>query len=145
MSRRDLLQVFRLQTNDRYNVKITPEEMAGYGALKPLTPEEKAAPIPSHYYKGLAWSDHYLSPALNEGMMARFTPSLFIYGARDFNLNQAFATHVQLVKLDIASELYVWDGLDHCFQIFAPQLTELQEAYELTVKFFDKHLGVRPR
>jgi epsilon-lactone hydrolase len=76
-------------------------------------------------------------------VMAKFPPSLFISATRDPSLSTAVATHAQLLKLGVAAELYVGEGLGHCF-FTEPDLPESRDAYEVIVRFFDRHLGVRP-
>jgi monoterpene epsilon-lactone hydrolase len=49
-------------------------------------------------------------------------------------------THSELVRLGVEAELHVWEGLGHAF-FFNPELPQSREMYDVTVKFFDKHLG----
>ena len=49
-------------------------------------------------------------------------------------------THSLLVSAGVPAQLHVWEGLGHAF-LLDPALPESREAYEVTVKFFDRYLG----
>ncbi len=40
----------------------------------------------------------------------------------------------------IDAELHIWEGLDHAF-FFEPDLPQSREVYDVTVKFFNRHLA----
>jgi hypothetical protein len=46
--------------------------------------------------------------------------------------------------LGVDAELHVWEGLEHGF-FWASDLPQSREAYDVTVKFFDQHLGRPPK
>jgi hypothetical protein len=62
--------------------------------------------------------------------------------ARDFTMSSAIYSHTQLIKAGVDAEIYLWDGLDHAF-MYDTRLPESHEAYDITVKFFERHLGKR--
>ena len=72
--------------------------------------------------------------------LARFPPTLIITGTRGFELSAALYTHTQLVKRGVEAELHVWEGLFHGF-FYNPDVPESKDAYDVMVKFFDRHLG----
>jgi hypothetical protein len=47
-----------------------------------------------------------------------------------------------LVKLGVDADLHVWEGLFHGF-FYNPDVPESQEAYDVIVRFFEKHLGAK--
>jgi len=67
---------------------------------------------------------------------------LIITGTRGFEMSSALYTHTQLVKLGADADLHVWEGLFHGF-FYNPDVPESREAYDVIVKFFDKHLGAK--
>jgi acetyl esterase/lipase len=72
--------------------------------------------------------------------MAKLPPSLLISGTRDFTLSSVLVTHAQLVRLGVEARLHVWEGMSHAFY-FNSELPESHDAYDVIVRFFDKHLG----
>lgn len=66
-----------------------------------------------------------------------------ISGTRDIGLSSVAYTHSQLVKAQTTAYLHVWEGQVHCS--FAqpkgnPDIPENWDAWNVVVKFFDKHL-----
>jgi epsilon-lactone hydrolase len=92
------------------------------------------------YLKNADLSDPLAFPGRSDGVLAKFPPSLLITSTRDFALSSVVHTHAQLVRLGVEADLHVWEGLAHAFT-FNPDFPESREAYDITVKFFDKHLG----
>jgi epsilon-lactone hydrolase len=93
-----------------------------------------------NYFKGTDLRSPVVSPGDYDDVMAKFPPSLLISGTRDMALSSVLATHAQLVRLGVAADLHVWEGMNHAFQ-FYPALPESREAYRVIVSFFDSHLG----
>ena len=91
------------------------------------------------YFEGVDKTDPLVIPGSSKAVLAQFPPSLLMTSTRDFLMSTVIHTHAQLVSLGVEAQLHVWDGLDHAF-IVNPEITESREAYELMVKFFDKHL-----
>ena len=61
-------------------------------------------------------------------------------GANPFALSSVVRTHTELVKHGVPAEPYVWEGMGHAY-FMNPEFPESRERYDVTVKFFDKHLG----
>lgn len=92
------------------------------------------------YFKGTDAANPLAFPIYSSQIMAKFPPSLLIASSRDLALSSVVRTHSQLIKLGVEADLHVWEGVDHCF-FGSPDLPESREAYDVIVKFFDRHLG----
>lgn len=101
-------------------------------------PFEPSSTIP--YFKDTDPSNPLAFPINSQQTMARFPPSLLIASTLDLALSSAAHTHSVLVKLGVEADLHVWEGLRHAF-FYDPDLPESREAYDVIVRFFDKHLG----
>jgi acetyl esterase/lipase len=88
--------------------------------------------------------DPLLNPMSSGAVMAKFPPTFFINSTRDVTMSSAIHSHLQLIKAGVDAELYLWDGLDHAF-MYDSRLPESHEAYDIIVRFFEKHLGSLPR
>ena len=84
-------------------------------------------------------TDPTLYPANHLELLAKFPPVLFITATRDMAMSVALYSHNQLAKAGIESDLRVWDGLGH--QFILDDLPEAEDANNIIVHFFDKHLG----
>jgi len=123
---------------------------AGYtaaplGESRPAPPPSPAASgdsagPPLGYFAGTDSSDPLVAPAASAEVLRRFPPTLIITATRGFEMSSSVYTHSQLVKLGVDAELHVWDGMFHGF-FYNPDVPESQEAYDVMVKFFDRHLG----
>lgn len=85
-----------------------------------------------------------ISPAFHPAVLAGFPPSLLVSGSRDPLLSGATYTHAQLIKAGVDADLHVWDGAAHCSfaqPIVDPDVPENREAWDVIVKFFERHLG----
>jgi monoterpene epsilon-lactone hydrolase len=91
------------------------------------------------YYGDTAADDPLAVPEASPALLATFPPTLFITGSRAGELSGAIHSHIQLLKAGAVAEIAIWDGLDHGF-LNNPDLPESREAYDIIVKFFDKHL-----
>jgi acetyl esterase/lipase len=88
--------------------------------------------------------DPLISPAFHPSVLATFPPSLLITGTRDAGLSAVVYTHAQLVKAGAQADLHVWEGAPHCSYgsgVVDADVPETREAWDVIVKFFDKHLG----
>ena len=94
----------------------------------------------NHYFQTMSPDDPLAYPGDSPTVLKEFPPSLLITGTRDFALSSVVKTHTELNRLDVEAELYVWEGQKHAFH-FYPDIPESREAYDVIVKFFDKHLG----
>jgi len=92
------------------------------------------------YFAGTDPNDPLIAPIHSPDVLRQFPPTLLITGTRAFELSSAVYTHAQLVKLGVDAELHVWEGMFHGF-FYNPDVPESQEAYDVMVKFFDRHLG----
>lgn len=113
------------------------------GVAPPLQQDPKSL-MPYFDVADLNIQDALVSPAYHSSVMAQFPPTLLISGTRDAALSSAAYTQAQLVKAGVEADLHVWEGAAHC--IFAqpvvdPTVPETREAWDVIVKFFDKHLG----
>lgn len=84
--------------------------------------------------------DPLVSPAESDEVLAEFPPTQFITGTRSFDLSNSVYTHSKLVRLGVTADLHVWEGMFHGFYT-NPDVPESREAYDVMVKFFDRHLG----
>jgi acetyl esterase/lipase len=92
------------------------------------------------YLGGADQNDPMVNPIRSNDIMSKFPPTLIITGTRGMELSGALYTHEQLVKLGVEAELHVWEGLFHGF-FYNPDVPECKDAYNVMVKFFDRHLG----
>ena len=72
--------------------------------------------------------------------MAKWPPTIFLSGTRDFAMSSALYSHRQLALAGQDTRLLVYDGLYHGFMT-NPDFPESQEAYKICAAFYDKHLG----
>ena len=94
------------------------------------------------YFNGANPKDPLVAPINSPEVLAKFPPTLLITGTRGFEMSSAFYTHSQLVKLGVDADLHVWDGMFHGF-FYNADVPESQDAFNVIVKFFDKHLGTK--
>ncbi len=92
------------------------------------------------YLAGTDPKDPLVNPGVSDAVMRRFPPTLVITATRGFEYSAAVHTHAQLVRLGVDAELHVWEGLFHGF-FYNPDVPESREAYDVMVRFFDRHLG----
>ncbi|HZQ23346.1 MAG TPA: alpha/beta hydrolase [Terriglobales bacterium] len=93
------------------------------------------------YFSNADPKDPLVAPIHSPQVLAQFPPTLIITGTRGFEMSSAIYTHTQLVKLGVDAELHVWEGLFHGF-FYNPDVPESRDAFDVIVKFFDRHLGV---
>jgi acetyl esterase/lipase len=94
------------------------------------------------YFSNVDPKDPLVSPINSPEVLAKFPPTLIITGTRAFEMSSAVYTHSRLVKLGVDAELHVWEGLFHGF-FYNPDVPESRDAYDVIVKFFDRHLGLK--
>jgi len=92
------------------------------------------------YFSAVDPKDPLVAPINSPEILAKFPPTLILTGTRAFELSSAVYTHSQLVKLGVDAELHVWEGLFHGFW-YNPDVPESRDAYNVIIKFFDRHLG----
>ena len=96
------------------------------------------------YFAGARATDPLVFPVNSPQLLARFPPTLLMAGSRDFALSSLFNTQAQLEQAGVETNLHVWDGLRHAFFI-DPDVPESKQAYEIIVRFFDRHLKTGPK
>lgn len=106
----------------------------------PAPPGAKASAPPLGYLTGVDPKDPLVAPASSPAVLAKFPPTLIITGTRGFEYSSAIFTHELLVKAGVDAELHVWEGLFHGFY-YNPDVPESRDAYDVMVRFFDRHLG----
>jgi len=95
------------------------------------------------YFDGTDANDPLVSPSASTEVLAKFPPTLLISASRDFFLSHTTHFHLQLIKAGVEAQLCIWDGLWHGF-VWSPSLPESREAFDITAKFFARHLGAQP-
>lgn len=107
---------------------------------QPLTLDQTRTLPPDAYLSQTDLTNPLVSPASSPSVLAKFPPTLVLTGTRAWDMSAAIQTHRELVKAGVDAELHLWDGMGHCF-FLEEDLPESREAYDVVVKFFDKHLG----
>ncbi len=97
-------------------------------------------PSPMGYFSGLDLDRSDISPEGDLAVLAKFPPTIFATGTRDFAMSRAAYGYRRLLKAGVQSELLIYDGQGHGFMT-NPDFPESRDLYELAVKFYDKHLG----
>jgi acetyl esterase/lipase len=92
------------------------------------------------YFKRIDPSNPLVFPGVSNTVLARFPPTLLISGSRDFALSSVLRSHALLVQAGVDAELHVYEGMWHSF-FSDPELPESRAAYDVIVRFFDRHLG----
>jgi acetyl esterase/lipase len=111
----------------------------------PIKPDDQPSSLTSlPYFAGADPTDPLVLPGVSDTVMAQFPPTAILTGTRDFAMSAALDTANQLNRLGVEAELHVWDGMSHAFMMLS-QLPEAREANLAVAKFFDRHLGTRPK
>lgn len=113
-----------------------------------VAPLLNGQPVPDHplrlndlpYFKGAREDDPMVFPGVSPALLARFPPTLLITGTRDMAMSSVIQSQALLRRAGVEAELHVWDGMWHSF-FSDPEVPESQEAYQVIVTFFDRHLG----
>jgi acetyl esterase/lipase len=95
------------------------------------------------YFAGANLRDPDVSPAYYDAVLKEFPPSQFINGIRDLTLSGALYTHSRMVDLGVEADLHVWEGAAHCFP--TPESPEGRQAFRAMMRFFESHLGTKPK
>jgi len=106
----------------------------------PNTPPTAAANVMNAYFAEMDINRSDITPANDPGILARFPPTIFLTGTRDFAMSQAAYGHRRLIAAGVETELLIYDGLGHGFMTNAA-LPEVREAQTLTSRFYDRYLG----
>jgi len=92
------------------------------------------------YYDGVDQKQPAIDTTRDPALLAKWPPTIFLTGTRDFAMSNALYSHRQLAKAGTDTRLLVYDGLYHGFMT-NPDFPEAREAYQITAAFYDKHLG----
>lgn len=104
-------------------------------------PASTTAPAPErNYFTGVDLNQFIVNPTLDDQLLAKFPPTIFFTATRDMAMSSSAYSHWKLLRLDIDSELMIFDGLYHGFMT-NPDFPEAQEGYKIAAKFYDRHLG----
>jgi monoterpene epsilon-lactone hydrolase len=113
-------------------------DSAAFAAL--ATGVAVAMPPGPAYLDNVNGDDPAVNPSVDLKVLAKFPPTLFASGTRDFAMSAAAYGHRRLLGAGVASDLLIFDGLGHGFMT-NPDYPESRELYEIAAKFYDKHLG----
>jgi len=102
------------------------------------------ATLPTPYMAGVGGKDPVAYPLQSEAEIRAMPPTLLLAGSRDFAVSALTRAHRRLTAAGVSSELQLFDGLPHAFFMW-PDMPESTEAFRLIARFFDRHLGRRPR
>jgi len=111
------------------------------GEARLAPPTKPGARPPLSYFADTDPKDPLVSPVSSPDVLAKFPPTLIITGTRGFEVSSALYTHEQMVRLGVETELHVWEGLFHGF-FYNADVPESKDAFNVMIKFFDRHLGV---
>ena len=117
--------------------KIEGDSLYIHAALKNSPPFTKAS---MKYFDHVDASDPLAFPATSTEVLKEFPPTLLISSSRDFLLSSVLSTHAKLIALGVSADLHAWEGLEHGFH-FDPDFDESQQAYQVIVDHFARHLG----
>ncbi|WP_232833984.1 MULTISPECIES: alpha/beta hydrolase [unclassified Sphingomonas] len=100
--------------------------------------------LPVSYMEGVPVSDPLAYPLQSPTQIRAMPPTLLLAGGRDFAVSALTLAHRRLAAAGVDSELQLFDGLPHAFFMW-PDMPESDEAFAIIARFFDAHLGRRPR
>ena len=110
------------------------------GEARMAPPSPSTSRVPLGYFSDADPNDPMVAPVKSPQVLSKFPPTLVITATRGFELSAALYTHQQLVKAGVDTELHVWEGLFHGF-FYNVDVPESKDAFNVMVKFFDRHLG----
>lgn len=84
-------------------------------------------------------NDPLAMPECDDGVLARFPPSLLISSSRDFAASSVTQFHRRLSANGVDARLFMFDGLWHAFHIFC-DLPESGEVRRIMADFFAREL-----
>jgi len=92
------------------------------------------------YLQGVDMNQPTVWPAGDPSVLAKFPPTIYLTATRDFAMSAAAYSYRRMIEAGVESALLIYDGLGHGFMT-NPDIPESRDAYEITTKFYDKHLG----
>lgn len=95
------------------------------------------------YFKGVRPGDPLAFPGDSDQMSAKFPPTLLMTSARDYSLSPMVQMHARLVRLEVPTELHIFEGLWHAEFLYNAYIPEARHAARTISAFFDRHL--RPK
>jgi len=122
------------------SVTNVPAAVAETSAPSSASTQETASRPQLSYFDGVDTNRFIVNPTLDEALLAKFPPTIFFTGTRDMAMSGAAYSHRKLLKMGVESDLLIYDGMYHG-AMTNPDFPESREAYGITAKFFDRHLG----
>ncbi len=122
-------------------IDVGGDSVATTGLLNGL-PGEIVQPSLSRlpYLAGARADDPLVFPGEHSEVLAKFPPSMFITGTRDFAASAVTVMHRRLLAQKRVSELVVFDGMWHAHHVDT-DLPESVEVFDLMARFFRQHLS----
>jgi monoterpene epsilon-lactone hydrolase len=120
------------------NAKWMTGDSASFASL--VTPTAPSMPPGPSYFEGMDMNDPAISPSDDPAVLAKFPPTIYGTGTRDFAMSQAALSYRKMVAAGVESQLMIFDGMAHGFMT-NPDFPESRELYTAGVRFFDKHMG----
>ena len=111
---------------------------------KPLAVPALPTVLPVSYMAGVPATDTLAYPMIDPATIRAMPPTLLLAGGRDFAVGALTLAHRRLASAGVESELQLFDGLPHAFFMW-PDMPESTEAFTIISRFFDRHLGRKPR
>jgi acetyl esterase/lipase len=107
----------------------------------PALQAEKTEPVATQWYMQNARAgDPKAYPDSSDEALAKFPPTLFVNGTRDFTMSSAIAAHAHLLKLGVEASLYIMEGGIHGAFALAVGTPEAHDANAYIAHWFDRHL-----
>jgi acetyl esterase/lipase len=130
------------ETGDSAFLSALSVTNAPRGLTQVGAPPRTGAPAPPQpgYLDGVDRNQFIVSPTIDETLLAKWPPTIFFTGTRDFAMSSALYSYRKLIKVGVESQILVYDGLYHGFMT-NPDFPEAQEGYRLAAAFYDRHLG----
>lgn len=85
--------------------------------------------------------DPHAYPGASDAVLAKFPPTLFLSGTRDFALSSVVFTHARLLRLGVQSNLYVIEGGAHGTYVVAVDTPEARDAHAYIAQWFQERLA----
>jgi epsilon-lactone hydrolase len=93
------------------------------------------------YMQNADASDPKAYPGSSDAVLARFPPTLFLVGSREYWLSSAVVAHAKLLHMNVDASLYVMEGAPHAAHVSAVGTPEAHDANAYIARWFDEHLA----